>query len=60
MPINSHLKWQVNYEPGKLEAIAYRKNKKLTTLVQTTSEPTILILEASKKIMLPMAKMLLL
>lgn len=29
MPRNSHLKWEVTYEPGTLEAIGYKKAKKL-------------------------------
>jgi beta-galactosidase len=40
MPRNSHLQWTVNYEPGKLEAIAYKKGKKLTAKVETTGQPT--------------------
>ncbi|MGF2411974.1 beta-galactosidase GalA [Ferruginibacter sp.] len=40
MPRNSHLQWTVNYEPGKLEAIAYKKGKKLTAKVETTGVPT--------------------
>ena len=28
MPRNSHLQWTVNYEPGTLEAVAYKKGKK--------------------------------
>ena len=39
MPRNSHLKWSVIYEPGKLEAIAFKKGKKLTAKVETTSLP---------------------
>ncbi|MBL7740869.1 MAG: glycosyl hydrolase 53 family protein [Chitinophagaceae bacterium] len=39
MPRNSHLQWTVNYEPGKLEAVAYKKGKKLTTKVETTGAP---------------------
>ena len=39
MPRNSHLNWTVNYEPGKLEAIAYKKGKKLTAKVETTNQP---------------------
>lgn len=39
MPRNSHLKWVVNYEPGKLEAVAYKKGKKLTTKIETTGVP---------------------
>jgi beta-galactosidase len=38
MPRNGHLEWTVNYAPGKLEAIAYKKGKKLTAVVQTTGE----------------------
>lgn len=56
MPLNGHLKWQVNYESGKLEAIAFRNNKKITALVQTTNEATTLVLESSKKIMLANGK----
>lgn len=29
IPRNSHLKWTVNFEPGKLEAIGYKKGKGL-------------------------------
>lgn len=39
MPRNSHLKWEgVIYEPGTLEAVAYKKGKKLTTKVETTGQ----------------------
>ncbi|MDP4264786.1 MAG: beta-galactosidase GalA [Bacteroidota bacterium] len=40
MPRNSHLQWTVNYEPGTLEAVAYKKGKKLTTRVETTGAAT--------------------
>lgn len=36
MPRNGHLNWTVQYQPGKLEAIAYKKGKKLTAAVETT------------------------
>lgn len=36
MPRHRHLKWTVPYEPGKLEAVAYKKGKKLTAKVETT------------------------
>lgn len=39
MPRNSHLKWTINYEPGKLEAVAYKKGKRLTSKVETTGLP---------------------
>jgi beta-galactosidase len=38
MPRNSHLQWSVPYEPGKLEAVAYKKGKKLTASVETTGQ----------------------
>jgi len=40
MPRNSHLQWSVNYEPGTLEAVAYKKGKKLTAKVETTGAAT--------------------
>lgn len=39
MPRNSHLQWAVPYEPGILEAVAYKRGKKLTARVETTGEP---------------------
>src|ERR1019366_1422264 len=36
MPRNSHLQWQVNYEPGALSAIAFKKGRKITASVETT------------------------
>lgn len=36
MPRNGHLNWTVTYEPGTLEAVAYKKGKKLTKKVETT------------------------
>jgi beta-galactosidase len=30
----------VNYQPGTLEAVAYKKGKKLTTKVETTGAAT--------------------
>ena len=38
MPRNSHLEWTVPYEPGTLSAVAYKKGRKLTAMVQTTGE----------------------
>ena len=37
MPRNSHLQWEVIYEPGALEAVAYKKGKKITSKVETTN-----------------------
>lgn len=39
MPRNSHLKWQVPYQPGELKAIALKKGKKIISRVETTEEP---------------------
>ncbi len=38
MPRNSHLQWAVNYAPGILQAVAYKKGRKLTASVETTSQ----------------------
>lgn len=48
MPRNSHLQWSVKYEPGKLEAIAYKKGKKLMSVVETTNEAAGIRIEPSK------------
>ncbi len=52
MPRNSHLQWTVNYEPGTLEAVAYKKGKKLTTKVETTGAPTEIVMTPYKTTML--------
>ena len=52
MPRNSHLIWQVNYEPGILSAIAYKKGKKLTAKVETTGLPEEVVLTPYKTTML--------
>jgi beta-galactosidase len=38
MPRNGHLTWNVVYEPGVLEAVAYKKGKKIVSRVETTGE----------------------
>ncbi|MDQ2753080.1 MAG: DUF4982 domain-containing protein [Bacteroidota bacterium] len=38
MPRNGHLQWSVPYEKGTLEAVAYKKGKKLTSKVETTGD----------------------
>ncbi|GAA4078202.1 beta-galactosidase GalA [Flavobacterium cheonanense] len=48
MPRNSHLQWEVNYEPGTLEAVAYKNGKKLTSKVETTNHATKVIAVADK------------
>jgi beta-galactosidase len=36
MPVNGHLQWAVTYAPGKLEAVAYKKGKRLYQKIETT------------------------
>ncbi|MDB5211134.1 MAG: Beta-galactosidase Arabinogalactan endo,4-beta-galactosidase, partial [Sediminibacterium sp.] len=45
---NSHLQWSVNYEPGKLEAIAYKKGKRLYSKVETTGAPVEVVMTPYK------------
>jgi beta-galactosidase len=45
MPRNGHLEWIVNYAPGKLEAIGYKKGKKLTSILETTDVPYKIVLQ---------------
>ncbi|MES1198254.1 MAG: beta-galactosidase GalA [Chitinophagaceae bacterium] len=52
MPRDSHLQWSVNYEPGTLEAVAYKKGKKLTTKVETTGAATEVVMSPYKTTML--------
>ncbi|MEO6674761.1 MAG: beta-galactosidase GalA [Ginsengibacter sp.] len=52
MPRNSHLKWNVPYEPGKLEAVGYRRGKKLTAKVETTDKAATIVVQTSKTTML--------
>lgn len=52
MPRNSHLKWTVNYEPGTLEAVAYKKGRKLTKKVETTGDPYEIVVLPYKTTML--------
>jgi len=52
MERNSHLQWQVNYEPGTLEAIGYKKGKKITTSIVTTGKETNVALTTEKTTMI--------
>ena len=38
MPRNSHLEWSVPYEPGRLEAVAIKRGRRLTAFVETTGD----------------------
>ncbi|MBS1604342.1 MAG: DUF4982 domain-containing protein [Bacteroidetes bacterium] len=48
MPRNGHLEWMVAYAPGRLEAVAYKKGKKLTAAVETTGEPSRIVVSPSR------------
>lgn len=52
MPRNGHLQWTVTYAPGILQAIAYKKGKKLTARVETTTAPAEIVLTPYKTTML--------
>ncbi len=49
MPRNSHLQWEVNYEPGILEAIAYKKGKELITKIETTGQAHLIVLSPDRE-----------
>jgi beta-galactosidase len=44
MPVNSHLKWKVNYQPGTLTAVATKKGRTFKTSVENTGEAVALVL----------------
>ena len=52
MPRNGHLQWSVHYEPGTLEAVAFKKGKKITSFVETTGVPAEVVLTPYKTTML--------
>ncbi|TWI78341.1 beta-galactosidase [Lacibacter cauensis] len=52
MPRNGHLQWKVEFEPGKLEAVAYKNGRKLTSKVETTGVPVEVVLTPYKTTML--------
>ncbi len=52
MPRYSHLQWKVAFEPGKLEAIAYKNGRKLIEKIETTGPPIEVVVTPYKTIML--------
>ncbi len=52
MPRNGHLQWKVKFEPGRLEAVAFKKGKKLTSKIETTGTPAEVQLTPYKTTML--------
>jgi beta-galactosidase len=51
MPRNSHLQWSVPYEPGTLEAVAYKHGRKITEKLETTGAPAGLVVTPYKTTM---------
>ena len=51
MERNSHLQWNVIYEPGTLEAIAYKKGKKITSKIETTEQASQVVIATDKTIL---------
>jgi beta-galactosidase len=49
MPRNGHLEWMVNYASGKLEAVGFKKGRKLTATVETTGDPYSIIIHPSRQ-----------
>jgi len=52
MQRNSHLKWEVPYQPGTLEAVGIRNGKKITTTIETTGKPVKIRIETDKTTLL--------
>lgn len=51
MPRNSHLQWSVPYQPGKLSVEAYKKGRKISAEIETTTEATQLVAVADRKVL---------
>jgi len=52
MPRNKHLEWNIPYEPGTLEAVAFKDGRKITTKIETTDAPYQIVVTPSKTTML--------
>lgn len=50
MTRNSHLKWMVPYKAGTLEAVGFKNGRKFKTSIQTTGEPSEIMLIPDRKI----------
>lgn len=48
MPRNGHLTWNVPYQSGKLMAMGWKKDKVITSIVETTGNPERIILTPDK------------
>ena len=51
MERNSHLQWNVLYEPGILEAIGYKNGKKIMAKVATTEQASQVVISTDKTIL---------
>lgn len=51
MPRNSHLEWNVPYEAGSLEAVAFKKGRKITAKIETTGKAIELVITPYKTTM---------
>jgi len=51
MKRNSHLEWDVPYEAGSLEAVAFKNGRRITEKIETTGEPFELMLTPYKTTM---------
>ncbi|MHA4806652.1 beta-galactosidase GalA [Flavitalea flava] len=52
MEKNRHLAWQIPYEPGVLEAVAYKDGRKINARVETTGKPYRLNIQVVKETLL--------
>ena len=52
MPRNGHLRWNVPYAPGKLEAVAFKQGRTFRTPIETTGAPAEVVLTPYKTTML--------
>ena len=52
MPRNRHLEWNIPFEPGVLEAVAYKQGRKITSRVETTGPAYEIVVSPSKTTML--------
>ncbi|WP_421893340.1 beta-galactosidase GalA [Marinoscillum sp.] len=50
MPRNSHLQWQVTYEPGSLKAIATKGGRTYETVMETTGEAHQIVLTPDRNV----------
>ncbi|HEY4063883.1 MAG TPA: beta-galactosidase GalA [Puia sp.] len=48
MPRNGHLTWDVPYQPGTLEAVAFKKGRKIVSRVETTGEAYKIVLTPTR------------